>query len=37
VDFLDSVIRVIDLRPLAVGGSVEIALQIGTVTSVRGL
>lgn len=37
VDFRDSVLRVIDLRPIARGAPPELALQIGTVTPVRTL
>ncbi len=36
-DFRDSVLRVIDLRPIARGAPPELALQIGTVTPVRTL
>lgn len=37
VDFRDSVLRVVDLRPIARGEPPELALQIGTVTPVRTL
>lgn len=36
-DFRDSVVRVVDLRPLAVGGDARVVLQLGTITAVRPL